>query len=151
MILLKRLSLRGGGGFYHPPDTREGLFFLLSKTVGMPPILDITPQLILPENLPLYQCLLVPLLHSFYQLYGNIVISTSITPIVVSQAPYFILNLPLMVAVPILEGGSTFPHILPPTLLTGCKINKIRGITSHFLPDVVCFSCVCALKCSPLL
>ena len=138
----------GGGGILIPPFL--GLLFFFSKTVGMPTILDIATKLVLPKNLPFTQCLLVPHFYSFYQLYGHILIPTSIPSIVVSQAPYQVFDLSLMVAVSFLKGGSTFPHILPPTLLTGCKVNEKRGITNHFLSDGVRFPCVCALECPPL-
>ena len=50
-----------------------------------------------------------------------------------------------------LEGGGAFPHILPPTIYTGSKIDNIRGFTIHFLSDGVCFLGVGALKFSPFL
>ena len=56
-----------------------------------------------------------------------------------------------MVAMSELEGGGAFPHILPPTIFTGSKINNIRGFTIHFLSDGVGLFSVGALKFPPFL
>ena len=51
------------------------------------------------------------------------------SPIMVTQTPNFIFNFLFVVAMSFLEGGLTFPHILPPTLFTRNKINDKTTIT----------------------
>ena len=69
----------------------------------------------------------------------------------VPKSPYFLLDLLFVIAMTELEGGGALPHILPPTILAGSKINNKRGFTIHFLSDGVCFPGVSTLESSPLL
>ena len=85
----------------------------------MTPILHITSQLVLPENFPVSQCLLVPLFYLVNYLDRKILISTSpLATIVVAQPTILSFDLLFMIGVPLFEGGGAFSHILPPALLT---------------------------------
>ena len=119
--------------------------------MGISPILDINSKLILPVYLLFCQALVVTNFHSFNQLDRDILVPTALPPIMVPQPPYFLLDLLLMIAMSELEGGGALPHILPPAVLTGSKINDKGGVTIHFLSDGVCFSGVSALEFPPFL
>ena len=77
--------------------------------------------------------------HSFNQLDRDILVPTALPPIVVPQPPYFLLDLLLMIAMSDLEGGGALPHILPPAVHTGSKIDDKGGVTIHFCLMVYVF------------
>ena len=97
--------------------------FLLPPAVCIPPVLNVTSQLVLPISLLFLKGPGIPLLHLVYYLDGYVTVSTSRAPIVLAQPSYFFLYFLFMVTMPLLECSLALAHILALTLLTSGKIN----------------------------
>ena len=86
--------------------------------MGVPPVLNITSELILPVQLTICQGLVVATLHLIYDLHRHILIGTTpLPPIMVAQSTIFFLDFLLMSTVPQSELTGGLPHILTLTLI----------------------------------
>ena len=119
--------------------------------MGIPPILNIASQLVLPINFLGFKGFCVPILYLFYNLYCKVLVAAPIPTIVLPQAPNFLLNFLLMITVSLFEGGLALTHILTPTSTTGSKVDYETASAIHLLLDLVSSACIGAGKCDPLL
>ena len=133
-----------------PPPPLSCLLFL-PPAMGITPILNITSQLILPVYFLIFQGFCVPLWHLLNNLYGDILISTTPSTIMLAQTPNFFLYLLLVITMSHFKGGLALPHILPPTSTTGSKVDNKTACTIYSLLDFVGSPSVGALKSVPLL
>ena len=127
--LILELLPGGWGGKNTPPPS---WLFFLSSTVCITPILDVTPQLILPVYFLIFKGSCVSLWHFFNDLNWDVLVTTPPSSIMLSKTPYFLLDFLLMITVSHLKGGLTFPNILPLTFFTSGKVNYKTAVDLNY-------------------
>ena len=116
---------------------------LLLNAHGIPTILSICPQLMLPVDFSLCQPLFVAQFHLLNQNKRNVLIAAvSLTSKVLPKTSNFFLYLLFVVAVSLFKLCCGLANILPPTPPACCQVNQISTVTVKPLLDVVDSLCI---------